>query len=210
MNDIQILQARSIWLFDITALNPSGVAVQPMHDALRERYQFLQYPNRPEDFAKTEISYQNGAFSGIGVNLFLYPDGIIADTRSSTETSDAFLNDVLVWARDNFKLRYDPLIVKTKAYESQIVFNSDVAVSKGLARLGKFAKILDELGTGETASPQDVVGIMFRNDKAARHSFTFERRDNTPFSERKYFSRAAFGTKQHLQLIGQFEKLLKQ
>jgi hypothetical protein len=207
MNNVNILLARSIWLFEPDGLNPSGVALAPVHEALRERYQFLQYPNKPEDFAKTEILYAEGAFEGIGVKLNFYNDGLIADTRSSTDVSEAFLDDVLTWARDNFRLRYDPLLVTTKAYESQIEFSSDVAL-KGIAPLGEFVKILESLGSDETSPPQDIMALVFRNEKARRPSFSFERRENFPFSENRYYSRAAFGTKQHLKLAEQFELLL--
>jgi len=36
--------------------------------------------------------------------------------------------------------------------------------------------------------------------------FSFQRRDNTPFSENKYFSDAPLPTDGHLQLLEQFEK----
>ena len=210
MNNRQIVLARSVWLFDLNEINPLGVALGPVHTALRERYQFLQYPSRPEDFAKTEITYQQGEFSGIGVNLFMYSDGLIADTRTSTETSDAFLNDLLTWAQDTFKFRYEQQLIKKKAYDSQVVFNSDVTILKALGRLEEFAKTLENLEPDRATSPQDVVAIAFRNEKdTARPSFTFERRDNTPFSENKYFSRAALSTKEHLHLIEEFEQLMK-
>jgi hypothetical protein len=205
MNNPEIVVARSVWLFSTNEVNPLGVALAPVYEGIRERYKFLQYPNKSEDFTKAGLSFVDGAFSGLGVSLEIYADGLIANTRSSTDVSDAFLDDLLTWTRETFKFRYDPLLVKTKAYESQISFTSDLALGKKLVQLSQFAKILEESGLGKVPTKQDIVAIMFRDEVSPRHSFTFERRDNTPFSENKYFSRAAFSTKKHLQLIEEFE-----
>jgi hypothetical protein len=79
---------------------------------------------------------------------------------------------------------------------------------KSIATLANFARILESMGSDESAAPQDVLSLVFRNEKDKRPSFSFERRENFPFSENRYYSRAAFGTKQHLQLVEQFERIL--
>jgi hypothetical protein len=209
MNNPKILTARSIWLFNTTELNPQGVAAAPLYEAFRERYKFLQYPNRSEDFTKAGLSFLEGSFKGLAVGLEIYSDGLIASARTSTRISDAFLDDVLTWARDNFRYRYDALLVKTKLHESQIEFTSDLNLKKEFSRFGKFINILDDLNSTSDPLPKDVGAITFREEKGGRPLFTFERRENTPFSENRFFSGAACETDRHLQLIEEFERLMQ-
>jgi hypothetical protein len=209
MNSPKILLARSIWLFNFGEINPLGIALTDVHQALRERYKFLQYPHRVEDFAKPALSYIDGAFSGLNVSLEIYSDGLIANTRTSTQTSDTFLDEVLSWARDAFKFRYDPLLVKTKAYESQIEFFSDINVNHEVLKLDSFIKTLNSISPEFEPNGHDVFAIVFKNEKRQRPSFTFERRENVPFSENRYFSSAACTTEKHLQLIEDFERIFK-
>jgi hypothetical protein len=209
MENPGILVARSIWLFNTSELNPLGVALAPLYESLRERYQFLQYPCKSEDFAKSGLSFKDGNFSGWGVNLEIYADGIIASTHTSTRVSDAFLEDVLVWAKDNFKLRYDPLLIRRKLYESNIEFTSKLDLKKEFKKLNNFLKLLSEINPDQENTVKDIVIIAFKDEKVQRALFTFEKRENTPFSENRYVSGAAYDTDKHLELIEKFENLMK-
>ncbi len=156
---------------------------------------------------QSSVTFADGEFDGLSAGLQIYADGLLGDSKSSTTVSDRFLGDLLSWTAQEFRLNYTQDLVKTKAYESQIVFSSELSVRKKLKKLDQFARILEGLSSKDPAQ-QDAVAVMFRGDQLGRHSFTFERRDGIPFSENRYYSKAAVPTEKHLELIETFEQII--
>src|SRR5580704_17868259 len=94
--------ARSIWLFDINELNPTGKSIFPDILAwLGEEYCFQTFPRAIAEIDKEKKGYlfktgefQTGADT-INVNLSIFGDGIVAETWASTGKGDSFLEDIL-------------------------------------------------------------------------------------------------------------------
>ncbi|MGH9721361.1 MAG: hypothetical protein ACRD8O_14210 [Bryobacteraceae bacterium] len=210
MQLINVAVARSIWLLSFDELNPRGVRLNPtLAEALEDRYDFRRQkrdekPNEPWHF-------QLGAFTvdgiQVNVNLQIYGDGMMAETTSSTEKSDSFLQDLLAWSAAKFGLNYHDGIVKKKFYYSELVVQAKVDFCNTCERLNQFAKKLSDTPVFGGGQSQQVTAISFGPDNPVWPSFTFERRVNTSFAEDKYYSRAALQTDSHLALLSEFEDL---
>jgi hypothetical protein len=115
MELLNVAKARSIWLFEFADLNPGGKKISgELLEWLKSYYKFSKAPASPNDLdAKKALAFLDGSFTPatkypISVELRIYSDGFVADTQASTESSDDFLNDVLVNAASKFELGYRP------------------------------------------------------------------------------------------------------
>jgi len=209
----EILLARTVWVLDIKLLNPSGLALGPIHSSLKEKYKFLVYPSTPAEFDLVKgTRYQSGEFTfegnQIGVDFTVYNNGWCVDTLVSTEASDAFLSDLVGWLSSSFGFRAAANAVTRIGYESHLAFSSEINLTKLFDKLGAFSTLLRQFSGNPT---EEVSAFVFGSDFASPNStfptFTFERRVSVPFSENKYFSKAVLQTKKHIQLLDNFEQM---
>src|SRR5205823_6607519 len=114
MKLLSVNVARAIWLFPLTDLNPRGKA--SAKDGLLEigaRYNFAVRPT-PLDLItarqKNEaVRFLGGVFAPpqkepVSIDLEIYRDGVVANTRSNTADSSAFIEDLLIWLAKEFGL----------------------------------------------------------------------------------------------------------
>ena len=125
MEAVSIVSAKSIWLMNLSDLNPKGLRLFPdLSDALVAMYDFDEQPdNAPTALGNTTqpgVKFENGQFETdngtVRVGLDLYADGIVADTSVSTEVTDAFVSHALNWATSSFGLKYDPRLLMKRMY----------------------------------------------------------------------------------------------
>jgi hypothetical protein len=203
MELINVVVARSVWLFRLEELNSPGVRFDPtVARALETRYDFQPHKQGELQFAKGRFTV-NGV--DLDVKLQIYDDGMVAETYASTAQSDAFLHDMLTWAADQFKLNYHPGLVKNRIYYSEVVVHAEVALNEHCEKLARFARRLSAASV--FGKPQIVTGVIFNSEERILPSFSLERRENVPFAENRYYSRAALQTEPHLDLLGEFEAL---
>jgi hypothetical protein len=223
MKLLSVAKARSVWLFAVQELNPQGKNInQPLGEWLKNRYHFASYP---EVFTETEATKKSGYVFGNGsfkygdattsVALTVHSDGLIGDTISSTDATDAFLQDVLEGVKTDFGLSYDPAMVWQRAHISEL----NVRCERDLKGLGPKVAQLEEclnaaLRRNESAARRDTFrldGITFRADWQSSNKmppFTFESRVNMPFAENRYYSQAPLRTGEHLGLLEKLEHIL--
>jgi hypothetical protein len=150
----------------------------------------------------------------IHINSFdLYTDVLAADCYD-TEQSEWFLNHVMEWGKLTLGLR-DPIRSPRKMYQSQLVieFENDInPIIKQFSDLSAtFGQLLNEL-YGIEALPE-VHKLTLQCDKTLMPTyilntdFTIERRENRPYSERRFWCQAALHTQQTIQLAEQIEKI---
>ena len=214
---LSVLKARVIWFMDIQELNPRGRSLFPeVIDALESKYDFQKVPKSPSDLSKEGgIELIQGSFEVrpnefIDVNFTVYNDGVMADTRSSTKDSEAFLEDLFGFvAKEKFGIEYSPSLIRRKACVSEILVHTEKSLHAVNPNMAKFASRLNEISGGK--SPLfDISGIIFRTDQTVQFPpapFQFERRVGVPFSESRYYSLAPFGTDEHRALLQEFEDL---
>jgi len=213
MQLLNVVTARSIWLFDIAELNPRGKALFPdLFDWLKDVYNFQKVPTSLEDVDATKaLVFANGQYQAreevfVHVELKMYNDGLIANTVSSTRETDRFLDAVLVSAAAEFNLNFKPEMVRKKIYLSEMNVYSPKYLSD--PRLEKFASKISEFASDNGPVEFDFAGVAFwplRSRDVTIGAFHIERKANTNREEHKYFSRAPLHTDDHLGLLTQFE-----
>ncbi|MGH9736752.1 MAG: hypothetical protein ACRD8A_19445, partial [Candidatus Acidiferrales bacterium] len=209
--------ARSIWLFEYTRLNPKGLYLQPMIEALTARYTFAKAPQNLLDLTDNALAFKSGKFvnsKGVAVlvKFSIYDDGIIGETVASTDDSTEFLNDVASWAKEEFGLQV-PSNAR-KAYASQIVFECDaplLALSPKIAQLLRSVQARYQPLDGKPRE-FDFTGLSFWTEDVTKplapSMVKIERKIGPSFAQNMYFSQAPFETRSHIELLMELEALL--
>jgi hypothetical protein len=218
MDLLNVVKARSIWLFDINDLNPRGKSIFPeLVTWLKDNYSFSKVPSSMTDFDDTKaLAFLDGQFQAkeeifLSVDLRVYTDGLIADTRSSTRDTDAFLKDVLDSATREFTLSHGSDVTRRTLYASELIVRCMRSLNGLNPKLMDFCEKISALAHVQNKSPFETFGINFWNaiptPNGAQH-FRFERKLNVPGSENRYYSLAPLQTEDHLALLNEFETLL--
>jgi hypothetical protein len=189
---------------------------------IKDRYDFQKWPEKfeetfPELIAgplAAGITFLEGKFKiddkVIGINVFqLKPGVIFADTRSSTDHSEAFLEDYI--SRANAETPDCITSTGPTYYVSQIEFTME-RVPDIIAPMEQTGKTIDRLlddyglkvpkygfwGTTINTDPHQL-GIL------PPAFFALERRVGFPFSSKVFFSQAPLRTKDHIALLEQLD-----
>lgn len=209
--------ARFLAFIETFDLNPRGrVHFRDLVPALVERYGFMKYPQKAEEFDETKgVVFEGGKAGEVGNLRFqIFSGALVVDTTSSTQDSERILEDTLVWASNEFGLAYKPSLVRRAAYLSQVTFHSDVPLSMLHPVLSAISKKLSErvpqfFGLPVSYEPTTIViGFDPLTLKTAPSAFTIDRRADAPFSENKYFSQAPLPTQEHIGLLEEIEREL--
>jgi hypothetical protein len=206
--------ARVLAFVELTDLNPRGTVYYPdLVRALVEKLRFVTFPQKIEDFDEQKgVEFLGGTWAGITVEkVTLYNNGILLDTRSSTNDSEKILSEVLEWVTDQFKLNYRAEMIHRKAYVSNFTFYSDLPLLSPTMALTKLSRELSkevEATRGEKFDFQPIrIDIDFDRSVAQipMAPLTIQRRSTIPFSENKYFSEAPLSTQTHIELVERYE-----
>jgi len=222
MKLLSVKQARAIWLIQLVDLNPRGLNLVALIPPITKKYKFQQFPIQPEElgFGKEikEIKFSGGSFQkdaqhDISIDLTLYNDGLVVDTRSSTEDSDSFLNEFLNWISIEFNLVPYQEVLRSKLYLSELFVKTDKSLNSLNQKLENFAKRLNSLIVGHGHHPIafEVSGITLWTDPSVISPpgpFRFERTIDIPFSENRYYSAAPLQTDVHLEMLEELEDIL--
>ena len=223
MELLNIITARSIWLFPVQDLNPQGRAVESdLIGWLKATYHFQKYPSSPLDFdpeSKT-LMFKGGKFKSgddenneeryITVDLAIYTDGLVANTRSSTENTDHFLDEAIRSAVKSLNLVY-PEKIRKKLYYSEMDVRLDRPMHSLNPKLEKLADTISSSQGDANSTTFEFSGVSFLPDPKAHvavSAFSIERKVNTEWSENRYYSKAPLQTNAHLKLLKEFEELL--
>lgn len=209
-----VIKARSIWLFDINELNPSGRSLGPEFLFwLKNHYNFSKAPSSINEVDDTKaLAFFGGRFEftaedSVDVDFKLYNDGVVADTRRSTKASDQFIENLLSAAAKLYKLNYGPDIVRRKLYLSELNLKSDRHLETTCAGFKLFGdKLSDALGRKFELS-----SVAWWTDPETPNrnvQFRFERKLGAAFSEQRYYSSAPMQTEDHLKLLLELENIL--
>jgi hypothetical protein len=208
MKVLYVSSARTIWLFDFSAINPTGLSLRGILVGIAARYQFAKAPKDELDISENHLAFRSGVFTGkrgvpILIQLSIYNDGFVSDCMSSTDESAEFLADLSTWLRGQGLTVPQPNAVNNF---SQIDFHSDMS----LAAFPRFTKSLEQF---DKRRKYEVGSIQFWTEEfgkvATPAAIKIERKIGTQFSSHHYFSQAALPTATHLQVIEEFEKEIK-
>jgi hypothetical protein len=219
MQTLNVLGAKAIWLFDIDDLNPRGKdIVSELLEWIKENYYFEKAPASVDqlDPEKKSLKFERGRFQVkeeifIAVDLEIYKDGFVANSRSSTNDTDKFVDDLLTAASKEFSLPYSSGIVRNKMYTSELTVRLEFPLFNLNPKLTDVAHTISAL-CGLPVPPFELSRLGFSTDMAISHlkpaPFLLERRIGSPFDEKRYYSQAPLHTAQHEELLVEIEHIL--
>ena len=216
MKLLAVRLARSIWLLPPYFLNPKGIFLRPAVEVMKARYKFLRTTlDNPAAPPSTEFKYENGAFDRKNgpvsiVSMTLHNDGIVVDTRSSTDDADSFLEDVIDWMSKEYGLPPHTEMPVKRIYVSEL----NVSFPRAPVFLNqKFAPLVDEISStisDDIAGKVDFLGFQLATDRNRGNrqaTFRIEREINTEIGENRYYAFATAKTDTHIKLLKMLEKL---
>lgn len=223
MQLLNVISARSIWLFSVLDLNPRGTAIESdLIEWLKATYRFQKYPSSPVDIdpeSKT-LTFTSGRVKSdyeatqkeryVTVDLVIYNDGLAANTRSSTRDADRFLEEVISSAVRELNLVY-PETIRRKLYLSEMEVRLDRPMSSLNAKLRELAAKISSLRGDPSPVGFEFSGVSFLPDpveQATIAGFVLERKTNTAWSENRFYTKAPLHTDAHLRLLEEFEGIL--
>jgi hypothetical protein len=219
MKLLSVKQARSIWFVPFVDLNPRGLNLHTLIRPIVEKYKFVIIPTKSEELDLSKgVKFEGGSFQKdlkeeISVNFTVFNDGIVTDTRSSTEHSDAFLEQFFNWMTEDFGLTPFKEVLRSKVYLSELWVKTDKSLNYLNPKLEKFAKRLTSLIVGHEHHPIkfETSGIYFWTNPTITNPpgpFRFERAGDFPFDENRYYSTAPLQTDIHLEMLDELESIL--
>jgi hypothetical protein len=206
-----ILLAKTLAFVESADMNPHGSVFFPdLVKALVARYNFQTIPKTREETEKGKgTTFALGRFGNTVIEeLTFFPFGITLSTRVSTTESRRLLDDAFLWGQKEFGL-----IVKNARwqYESQVTFHSKVPLTSMNPAAQIIAEVLARNAKAVTGDElkYELTAVQWEFDQLKRKyslgRFSIQRRDNTPFSDNKYFSDAPLETEVHLKALEEFE-----
>lgn len=219
MRVLNVVAARSTWLFELADLNPKGKSLFPeIVDWLKETYNFDEAPgptSKVDDgkgmiFKKGEFQAREEVF--VDVELTLFNDGLVANSSSSTDDTDKFLENVIASAMTEFSLTFDSTMIRRKLYLSELNVRLDQPLVNLNPKLAQFAEKLSSMCSTIITQPFEVGGLSLWTDVTnsvyKAPPFSIERRLNAPFHENRFYSKAPLQTEQHITLLKELEQIL--
>lgn len=213
MDIIAINLARVVSFMEVQALDPFGKRLDV--EAFKELGQRYSFAKVPEEFADLDITkginFISGECQGVKVDkLTLYQNGLVVDTRSSTDDSQKVIDDLVGLAHELLGAKVD---VGRRLFVSQVVFHSNIR----MALLNPILqRIIDRLTDSVSAAMNHeytfdasvVVNAELWQAKITPGVFSIERRADSPFKENTYFSNAPLRTSEHIEILQEFELAL--
>jgi hypothetical protein len=217
MELLSVRTARLLTFFLTDEINPRGRSL--IHEVIPtfvERYKFVKYPQKYEEFdGANGIRFEGGTWNGLETSIVLYNNGVMVDTRSSTDDSEKILEDALKWAAETFGLTYKPEMLKRKAYLSELDVKCDTpleAINPKLdAFIGKLTDTVTRLTGQRLVYNAAALWLNFDSSfaKGPAGAMRIERLVDVPFSENKYYASAPLPTNTHLEFLEEFEAILR-
>jgi hypothetical protein len=185
---------------------------------LQEKFRFVEVPVRLEELDTSKgASFRHGAFNGAVIELFqIYDNGILADSKTSTEHIDEFIDAALAWAAERFHLTYsESTTAQRRGYVSQIEVTSQKELFRPLSKLKVIGELIGEkvTGYGKECPPFQPSGFHLSTDFNADGTmtadrFVFEYRGGIPFGQNTYYSTAPLATQDHMRVLKRIEEVL--
>ena len=223
MKLLSVAKARSIWVMRFEDMNIQGRSLIPFIFAIRERYGFIEH-TKLEDIPHLAekgmgMSFLRGSFINsaqipVAVDMAIYSDAVSAETHSSTDDSNAFLEDVFRWATHEFGLSSHDGLVRSRIYLSELSVWTDKSLNTINPNFSAFLSLYSTKVSKYIDRPVSfqTTGIIFGHDRTVPNpygNFRFERADPGSFSENRYYSVANLPTTEHLEILNELESLLR-
>jgi len=185
--------------------------------ALESRYGFWESPKTVADFDLAKgITFLHGLYQrNFVIDKFqVYPNGILAEAKISTEEIDNFLDDIISWARDEVGFTFDDNRNR-RAYISNIEIHTEVEFRPAFGQFLALGEHMTEMirSYGINTNKFEISGFILDADNDSLPTpkpiaFNFERRAGKPYDSGFYFSTASLKTTDHLTLLNHLEEIV--
>jgi hypothetical protein len=219
MKLISTEHGQSFQQFVMEEIRPaSGLYLPDLVRGIAERYAFSVVPTNYEILMKEGAKYKGGRLVTEGrtieiKDLGFFNDGALA-IAWNTQDSELVLNDVIMWATQNFSFR-EPLTKLPRRFTSSVVVEFGAELDRAMAAFDELKEDFSsatginyglnvDIETSRVALSADPSKL----PPLTTVEFTIERRAGQPFSENRYFSVATLPTTSHLSLLEAFERRL--
>lgn len=189
--------------------------------ALVARYGFVQFPQAPHEIIPSEgqsINFGHGKFTHDGRTIVIdtlqvFGNLIIADTGSSTDDADLFMEDMLTHAASVIAL--DPNHPQMYISQLELYLNAKMSGETPVA-LATFSALAEAIkgylptGWAEKWNHQFELSAISMAIDPSRFGlacdFRLERRVNHPYASHLYASQAPLRTSDHIAVLEAIEK----
>ena len=179
--------------------------------AINRRYGFLEFPTRVSDFDyQRGVRFVQGLFEGYAIDLEVLENGVKALSKQSTDLCDIFIDDLFRYAT-RMGAQFEE-VNELRVYSSAVEFEMNGDFDREFA---KFASVGARIGAKVAGygGPEDSyrgIGWTFvgRLVGPAPAPFRIERRVNHPFDANVFYSIAPLRTQDHLDVLGEIERLI--
>jgi hypothetical protein len=222
MKLVSVTTARSIWLVPVDEINPRGKYLSNAVQLLIKKYSFAKVPTIEELVTGPAegLKFQEGAYTNrngeqIYISFTVHRDGVVIDSRSSTDDNDLFMSEVLNLLSKTYDLPSQSELSIRRLYSSIIYIESDRSLKIISPKLIEFCQSISSMfnAISHHNVSFELSGLIFGSDPATTSRLTpapfrFERAEGVPFEQNRYFSSAPVPTETHLKLLSQLENLL--
>ncbi len=210
-----ILLARVLGFVELYDLIPRGNIFFPqLVGELVKKFEFQKFPQSADQVDEQKgIEFSDGRIGDKTINRFaIFDTLLVVETREGTDESRRILDQMLLWGKEHFGLKYSPDVIKRHAYVSNVTFYSDAPIlgdpespigKLGLSVGAEVSKIWNETIKFEPAHLTASYDPLTRKNPMAAFSIAY--RAEHPFSENKYYSEAPLPTETHIKILEQFE-----
>lgn len=189
------------------------MSLHKLADGLVNKCRFLKFPREQADFDEAKgVEFLEGSWGDTPIQrLTIYSNGILLDTRESSATTERILEEALIWAADEFGLKYTPASIMRKRYLSQVLVTSDAPILGPSIPIRNLAKRVSEevgeiIGEPFVYEPSRLDLDFERHQKQTPLAFfTIQRLAGFPFSDGKYYSESALPTEKHFAALEKYE-----
>ena len=218
MEILAVILARVTALTNLPEWDPRGRShTMDFVKGMVERYGFQKFPRTIEEYRQpsTGAVFTLGKMGNIVIeNYTVYPQGLVVDTRSSTDDSERVLKDITDWFCTLSGIQPPADGITRRFYLSQVNFRSQ----RSLDALNPNLHLLSDRLTEIVSAPAkqhlefQTTGISFQFDATQGIAYSLplkiERLADAQFSENKYFSSAPLHTDEHIHFLEEFETIL--
>jgi hypothetical protein len=160
-----------------------------------------------------DLKFEGGVFvvadgTPLAVSLSILDDGMIAETRASTDESDKFLEDALSWASAEYGLPHYSELGIERLYASELTVQLDLSANLFGQKFSGYTERLRRGVSNNPGIPMELTALHFGPDPSLTKKvapFKVERLASVPFDRSEYYSVAPVPTSEHIELLQAME-----
>jgi len=191
----------------------SGYKIPTLISAIAERYEFSKTPT-VEETTSTGAKFQNGRLIAKNINiaeLGTFNDGLSV-TTTDTDDSQAVLNDLYRFLKENFGLR-EPSTKPVHAFQSELIVDFDNNADHALKTFNPLIALLQKEteainGLKKRAHFNRIDFSSDPSEPGPNLLFLIERRTGVPYDTNRYFCRAYLPTSAHIRTLKLLDEIL--